>query len=88
MYPSKTYSRVCKGRFPSNVFLMWSETRRCAVTFTFQLCSRICHYENRVGLEINDTNQLLVCADDVNMLGENLQTFRENGNLHKSKQGH
>ncbi|KAJ4431826.1 hypothetical protein ANN_20431 [Periplaneta americana] len=34
--------------------------------------------DNRQGLELNGLHQLLIYADDVNMLGENPQTIREN----------
>ncbi|KAJ4426283.1 hypothetical protein ANN_27095 [Periplaneta americana] len=34
--------------------------------------------DNRQGLELNGLHQLLVYADEVNMLGENPQTIREN----------
>ncbi|KAJ4429377.1 hypothetical protein ANN_21534 [Periplaneta americana] len=37
--------------------------------------------DNRQGLELNGLHQLLLYADDVNMLGENLQTFRENAEI-------
>ena len=33
--------------------------------------------ENRIGLELNGKHQLFDCADEVNVVGENLQTARE-----------
>jgi len=33
--------------------------------------------ENRVSVELNETHQLLICADYVNLLGRNINTMKK-----------
>jgi len=69
-----------------NIFLVhyyseWPETR-CSVATALQFCFRICHQKSkkRVGLKLNGTHQLLVYADDVNLLYNSTNTVKENTN--------
>jgi hypothetical protein len=50
--------------------------------FVLEVIYRYCVWyrvqENQVGLELNGTHQQLVCADDANLLGDSINTMKEN----------
>ena len=83
---SETYSRVRVGRFLSDAFpVRWDLKQGDALSpllfnFAIEYALRRVQ-ENRISLELNGKHHVLVYADDVNMLGENLQTVGENAEI-------
>ena len=83
---SETYSRVRIGLFLSDAFPIHCGLKQgdalSPLLFNFALEYAIRRIQdNRIGLELHGKHQLLVYADGVNMLGENLQTVRKNAEI-------
>jgi hypothetical protein len=78
---NETYSEVCIGKHLSDMFPIQNVLEQGEVLSPFLLNSLLVYairkvQENQIGLKLNGTHQLLLYADDIHLLGDNISTIK------------